>query len=134
MAGTGRAPGLIDTDIVDDAARQVPEAIVFLALQRATGGIRVSMITAMELVSGCRNALELARLQQFAAQLTFMPVTAAASQKGYDLMQSFFLSHGLLIPDALIAATALVCQLPLYTRNMRHFRMIPALVVATPYY
>jgi len=78
---------MIDTDIVVDAARQVPEAIAFLALQRATGGIRVSTITAMDLVSGCRNALELTQLQQFAAQLTFMSVTAAASQKGYDLMQ-----------------------------------------------
>jgi hypothetical protein len=133
MAGTGRAPGLIDTDIVVDAAGQVPDAIAFLTFQRATGGIRVSTITAMELVSGCRNALELERLQQFAAQLTLVPVTAAASQKGYDLMQSFFLSHGLLIPDALIAATALVEQLPLYTRNVRHFRMIRALVVTAPY-
>jgi predicted nucleic acid-binding protein len=133
MAGTGGTPGLIDTDIVVDAARQVREATAFLGLQRAMGGIRVSTITAMELVSGCRNALELARLQQFAAQLTLVPVTAAASQKGYDLMQSFFLSHGLLIPDALIAATALVEQLPLYTRNVRHFRMIPTLTVRAPY-
>ena len=37
-------------------------------------------------------------------------------------MQSFYLSHGLLIPDALIAATALEYDWTLYTKNIRHFR------------
>ncbi len=48
-------------------------------------------------------------------------------------MESYFLSHGLLIPDALIAATALDQALPLYTKNVRHFQMIPLLSVTRPY-
>jgi predicted nucleic acid-binding protein len=48
-------------------------------------------------------------------------------------MQTFTLSHGLEIPDALIAATALELSLPLYTLNDRHFRMIPGLTVLRPY-
>jgi tRNA(fMet)-specific endonuclease VapC len=48
-------------------------------------------------------------------------------------MTSFFLSHGLLIPDALIAATALEHGLDLYSKNVRDFRMIPGLVATRPY-
>jgi predicted nucleic acid-binding protein len=48
-------------------------------------------------------------------------------------MQRFYLSHGLLIPDALIAATALDYGVTLYTKNVRHFLMIPGLTVVRPY-
>jgi predicted nucleic acid-binding protein len=48
-------------------------------------------------------------------------------------MQRFYLSHGLLIPDALIAATALDYGITLYTKNVRHFRMISGLTVVRPY-
>jgi predicted nucleic acid-binding protein len=48
-------------------------------------------------------------------------------------MDSFFLSHGLLIADALIAATALELGLTLYTPNVRDFQLIPALKVVRPY-
>lgn len=48
-------------------------------------------------------------------------------------MDSYFLSHGLLIPDALIAATAVEEGLTLFTRNLRHFQMIPGLTAIAPY-
>ena len=48
-------------------------------------------------------------------------------------METFYLSHGLGIPDALVAATAIHHQLVLYTRNVRHFQMIPDLKVVPPY-
>jgi predicted nucleic acid-binding protein len=43
-------------------------------------------------------------------------MSAAASQIAYQLMESFFLSHGLLIPNALIAVTALEHGLILHTK------------------
>jgi len=55
------------------------------------------------------------------------------SWRAYQLMHSFFLSHGLLIPDALIAATALELGLTLCTKNIRHFQMIENLEVFRPY-
>ena len=48
-------------------------------------------------------------------------------------MDSYFLSHGLLIPDALIAATALEQGLALYTKNLRHFQVIASLTLIRPY-
>jgi len=127
------AAGLIDTDILVDAARALPEAMAFLTKQQAAGAMRISIISAMELVAGCRNAKELTEVQQFLQQVAVLPVSTSASQDAYHLMESFFLSHGLLIPDALIAATALEHGLRLYTKNVRHFQMIPALTVVRPY-
>ena len=45
----------------------------------------------------------------------------------------FGLSASFVSPDALIAATALDRGATLYTRNLRHFQMIPGLAVIPPY-
>jgi len=51
----------------------------------------------------------------------------AISQRAYDLIAQYGKSHSMVIPDALIAATALVEGLPLVTHNDRHFKMISEL-------
>ncbi len=133
MATAGGPTGLIDTDILIDAARGLSDAVTFLASQQSGSGAQTSITSAMELVAGCRNAAELANLQQFLRLLSVIPITTTISQSAYRLMESYFLSHGLLIPDALIGATALAHGVTLHTKNVRHFRMIPGLTVARPY-
>lgn len=44
-----------------------------------------------------------------------------------NLIEKFSKSHGLQIPDALIAATALELGLPLSTANLKDFQYIPDL-------
>ncbi len=133
MAAASGAAGLTDTDILIDAARGHPDALAFLNTQRTGPGISISLISSMELVAGCRDAAELRQVQQFLRQVTPLPLSASTSQSAYQLMESYSLSHGLQIPDAMIAATALEHQLTLYTKNTRHFRMIPGLTVHRPY-
>lgn len=133
MAATLDATGLTDTDILIDAARGVADAIAFLAAQRAAAGVSVSIISAMELIAGCRNKTELTQTQQFLQPVRVLPIVGNTSRTACELMESFFLSHGLLIPDALIAATALEHGLTLHTKNTRHFQMIPGLKVVRPY-
>ncbi len=123
---------VIDTDILIDATRGIADAVAFLA-DHQVSGIQISTISAMELVVGCRNKTELTQIQQFLQKCTVLPVTATASQIAYQLMESFFLSHGLLMPDALIAATVKERGQVLYTKNVRHFDMIPRLTVMRPY-
>jgi hypothetical protein len=132
MAGASGPAGLIDTDILIDASHRIADAVNFMVIQQAAG-IRISIISAMELVAGSRNAKELAEIKKFLQRVTVLPVNPAASQMAYQLMESFFLGHGLLIADSLIAATALEHGLTLYTKNTRHFRMIPNLTVVRPY-
>lgn len=53
-----------------------------------------------------------------------LPISAAVSDRAIALIRRYRLSHGLLIPDTLIAATALVHDIPLLTKNQRDFRFI----------
>jgi len=54
-------------------------------------------------------------------------LSASVSDRAVDLLRRYRLSHGLLIPDALIAATALVEGIPLVSQNQRDFRFIAGL-------
>ena len=124
--------GIIDTDVLIDAANGHEDATSFLVRQQIVG-VQISIISAMELVVGCRDKIELTQTQKFLQDCTVLPVRAAASQIAYQLIESFYLSHGLVMADALIAATAIEHDLTLYTRNTRHFRMIPQLKINQPY-
>lgn len=133
MASTVHASGLTDTDILVDAQHAIADAVAFVTNQKAANGLRISVISAMELAIGCRSANELGLVRQFLQHVLVLPITLTISTTGYQLVDGYYLSHGLLIPDALIAATALDNNLPLYTRNVRHFQMIPGLQVIAPY-
>ena len=132
MEGTTDTNGIIDTDVLIDAANGREEATSFLVRQQVVG-VQISIISAIELVVGCRDKVELTQTQKFIQNCTVLPVTATASRIAYQLVESFYLSHGLVLPDALIAATAIDHDLTLYTRNTRHFRMIPQLEISQPY-
>lgn len=51
------------------------------------------------------------------------------SEKAIELIAEFKLSHGLQIPDALIAATAASYDLPLFTYNLKDFGFIPTIKI-----
>ena len=123
---------IIDTDILIDVTKMHEAADAFVKTQRGAG-IQISIVTAMEVVIGCRDKAELIQMQRFLQQCTILPVSETASQMGYEFVESFALSHGMQIADALIAATALERGLTLYSKNIRHFRMIPELTVIRPY-
>jgi predicted nucleic acid-binding protein len=124
---------LVDTDILIDALRGAQDAIALISDWRHSSDVRISIVSAMELIGGCRNSGELAGIRTFLRNFVVVPISASASVLAQRLMESFHLSHGLQIPDALIGATALEHGLALFTRNTRHFSMIPGLGTFRPY-
>jgi predicted nucleic acid-binding protein len=124
---------VLDTDIVVDALRDFTLAIDYLEAVEQQGDLRISRPTQMELIVGCRNHTELQRLGRFLRRFTTLDLTESIGQSAVALLRQYRLSHGLLIIDALIAATALAHGETLYTKNVRHFRMIPDLRVIRPY-
>ena len=132
MVHAGLPGGLVDTDILIDAARGSQAAHAFLSSLRPSG-ILVSVISAMELIQGCRDKHELSGVRSFLSNLQIIHLDNVASTMAQQWMESYRLSHGLLIPDALIAATAVGSGLPLFTKNLRHFQMITQLVSQRPY-
>ena len=49
------------------------------------------------------------------------------SERAVELLRRYRLSHGLLVPDALIAATSLFWDIPFLTKNQRDYRFIEGL-------
>ena len=122
----------LDTNIVVDVLRRFPLAVAYLETAEQQGTLSLSTPSQMELIIGCRNRAEARRLREFLEHFEICGLSATIGETAVDLIYQYRLSHGLLLADALIAATALEYEETLYTKNVRHFRTIPALTVLRP--
>lgn len=122
---------LVDTDILIDAGRGDAQATSRLKLEEQQSTLAVSTVTFLELLVGCRNKREQNRTERFLRRFQVVPLDGAISNRAVDLLRQYRLSHGLLIPDALIAATCLTHGTPLLTKNQRDFRFIAGLQLPT---
>jgi predicted nucleic acid-binding protein len=120
---------LVDTDILIEAGRGTAEALDCLQEHEEKATLTISVITQMELLVGCRDKRELEKLTKFLKRFQVLHLDEVASRFAADLIKKYRLSHGLLIPDALIAASAMASGLPLLTRNMRDYRFITGLTL-----
>ena len=118
---------LIDTDILIDIANNDTIAKTRVKSESQHSTLFVSTITVMELTVGCRNKSEMQNLSRFLAPFLIVRLTPQISDRAAQLLQDFYLSHGLLIPDALIAASVMEQQIPLLSKNQRDFRFIEGL-------
>ncbi len=114
----------VDSDILIDVSRNVGEAIDYLRRKSEKFTLVTSSITQMELLIGCRNKTEQRQLERFLRPFPILPLNEAITDQAVDLLRQYRLSHGLLLPDALIAATARVNDTPLATMNQRDYRFI----------
>ncbi len=94
--------------------------------------IGVSVITVMEVLAGLTNKVEWKRgAEQLGVLHTFL-LTPECSIRALNLMQEYRLSHGVSIPDSLIAATAIENSRPLFTYNKKHFKYMTGLKLWDP--
>jgi len=115
---------IVDSDILIDAGRGETNSINCLSRLEKTSVLAVSNITQLELIVGCRNKTELKDLEKFLNRYQILKITEQISDRAVDLLKQYFLSQGLLIADGLIAATALIHDEALITKNQRDFRFI----------
>jgi predicted nucleic acid-binding protein len=115
---------IVDTDILIDAGRGVAEATSCLQAIEQQSALATSAVTQMELLVGSRNKKEQDEIEKFLSRFQVIKITGAASDMAVDLLRRYRLSHGLLIGDALIAATALVLDAPLISKNQRDYRFM----------
>jgi len=81
----------------------------------------------MELIVGCRDKTELQILTKFLNRFQILNLNEQISATAVELLNRYRLSHGLLIPDALIAATAIETGEHFITGNKKDFRFISGL-------
>ena len=116
---------LVDTDILIDFSRNIPTAVSRMKTEEKNAKLSMSVITNMELIIGCRNKIELQKLNKFISRFYVLDLNELISRKALELLNNYRLSHGLLIPDALIASSAIILNIPLLTKNQSDYRFIP---------
>lgn len=124
---------LVDTDWIIDALANIPDAITTLRTF-ARDGISISIISFAELYDGAYGSqnpqAEVVRIQQFLVSYPVIGLNDAIVDR-FGQTRSRLRSQGMLIPDLdlLIGVTAVVYNLMVMTRNVRHFGRIPGLVI-----
>jgi len=96
------------------------------------GSVILSGITKMELIIGATNKSELERINKNLHQFSLTLINDEISQLAIQLLQEYNLSHGLALPDAMIAATSIVTQVELFTYNIKDYKFINGLKLYQP--
>jgi predicted nucleic acid-binding protein len=86
--------------------------------------ILISSVSLMELLQGSKNKAETFLLKKKLKAYNTIHFNETTSKLSIELIEKFRLSHGLLIPDAIIAATAITYNLKLFTYNIKDFQFI----------
>lgn len=124
-------PALIATDLCVDLARGVAQAVAFF--ESPPVEIRLSTATYLELLGMAGSPAEQRRLRRFVAPYAVLSLGPMASSRAVELLLAHHLPDGLQPLQALMAATALAHEIPLYTNDPAPFRNIPDLEVVSPY-
>ncbi len=110
---------LLDTDVLIRAWRGDSK----LKAKLDTYNAGVDTVARLEFLQGANKRQESAALE-FVDRFEFIPFSPEVSFKADYLIRKFSHLNGLRLGDALIASTALVFELPLYSFNKRHFEFI----------
>jgi len=96
-------------------------------LQSLNRRIAISVVTEYEIIAGAIDLNMQKQLEKFLKNCIIVYIDDKISALGIHLYKKYKLSHGLDMPDSLIAATAIELELPLFTYNIKDFRYIPGL-------
>ena len=115
---------LIDSDILIEVLRARDDAILsrWGQLSRGESALLCSPVTVAELWHGARPQ-EYQILNALFVAVHCVPIDIHIGQRAGDYLRQYAKSHHVELGDALIAATASIHQMELWTRNRRHYPM-----------
>jgi predicted nucleic acid-binding protein len=94
--------------------------------------VGVETVVYIECIQGSISNADKRRIKRSLQKIKFYSLTNNIAQNAIELIDSYSNSQGLLLADALIAATALEYDLTLITYNTKHFQFIKSLKLLTP--
>ncbi|GAA3989615.1 type II toxin-antitoxin system VapC family toxin [Mucilaginibacter dorajii] len=122
---------ICDTDVIidyfDACQNRHEETRVILEQTIGFQNILISSITKMELILGATNKVDLQKISKNLNRFSVLLINPEINLRAIDLVQSYRLSHGLALADAMIAATAIQTELKLFTYNNKDFKFISKL-------
>ncbi|WP_299290683.1 type II toxin-antitoxin system VapC family toxin [uncultured Mucilaginibacter sp.] len=121
---------LIDTNaVIDYLGRKMPEAGMAFLDQVLDTAPKVSVITKIEVLGFNAPAKDYQLLKNFMDDVALIELTAAIVERTIAIRKLYKTK----LPDAIIAATALVHDLTLITRNTTDFKNITGIKLLDPY-
>ena len=111
---------LCDTNVIIEALKKNPTVIQTIE-KIGMDSIAVSVITVMELYYGSLNRAELMKIKRHLSSIRIFQLGKEISVTASNLIERYVKSHGLQIPDALIAATSITRDIQLYIGNTKDF-------------
>ncbi len=115
---------LCDTCVVIDFINQNSENLVRLKEQ---GNIIpcINSVIEMELIQGAHNKREMQKIIRNINGFRRLEINQNILDLATQLLTQYLLSHHLQLPDAIIAACALIYDIPILTDNIKHFKYLP---------
>lgn len=115
---------LIDSDILIDFFKKLPEAVTLIHKLTEQGESSISAISVSELRSGWSKQAASLYLPRLYNIFEVIPVTREVAEIAGEYREKYS-KKGIRLPtiDVLIAATAIMHQRTLVTRNTKHFPM-----------
>ncbi|MEH1828076.1 MAG: PIN domain-containing protein [Nostoc sp.] len=122
---------LLDTDVLIDIQRGHAPAITWFASLSELPSVPGFVV--MELIQDSQNKQQLSNALKLVAPLPVVWAIEADLTRALSDFTTYHLSHSLGLLDALIAACAVGQGATLCTFNVKHYRVVPGLVMAQPY-
>ena len=121
---------LVDTDIIIKIYRGDREKYKIIASLQ--DNLAISAITALELMVGAKTKKKQAEVSKTIKAYSFFDLNPLISLRALTLIKKYGVKHTIGIGDALIAATAIENNIPLYTDNVSDYDFIKELELYKP--
>lgn len=122
---------ICDTDVMidywDNTQLRHDATVYILENRIGLDNIILSAMTKMELLMGASNKIQLNRVNKRLDRFQIALINDDITLISLSILESYKLSHGLAIPDSIIAATSLKMKLNLFTYNTKDFKFIDRL-------
>jgi len=119
---------LCDTCVIIDFMNGRSQVLNELIASETT--LFINSIIEMELLQGARDKKELRVIENKLHAFRLLNMQQDIFDLATEYVRKYRLSHGLALPDAVIGATAIFYQMPLFTYNRKDFKFLPNIQLA----
>jgi predicted nucleic acid-binding protein len=114
---------LLDSDVIISWLRGIdPIAGIIVDLLERKTSLIWTPVSIAEIFAGVRET-EKARANKLFLVLDMLPISAPIGKRAGEYLHKYAKSHNVELGDALIAASAQISGLPLWTLNKKHYPM-----------
>jgi len=120
---------LCDSDVLIELFDRNNEKVIVKLNSLGPQNLCISSITYSEILFGSRDKAHQKKLVSNLDKFLLVPISTRIDDLHRELVKEYSLSHKLHIQDALVAATSLILEIPLFSFNKRDFNFIEGLIL-----